>query len=141
MNAPHVGGLGGTYGGNPLACESALAVLELVEEGDLLQQADALGVKVRARFESWAKECEVIGEVRGMGPMLALELVKDRETKEPDADSAKAIVSFCMERGLLLLACGSFGNVIRTLMPLTISDDELERGLAIMEEAFKSVSK
>ncbi|MCF8067420.1 MAG: 4-aminobutyrate--2-oxoglutarate transaminase [Desulfobacterales bacterium] len=141
MNAPHVGGLGGTYGGNPVACESALAVLEMIEEGDLLQQAEKLGVKLRARFDSWAEECEVIGEVRGLGPMLALELVKDRETKEPDADSAKAVVSFCMERGLLLLACGSYGNVIRTLMPLTISDDELERGLAIMEEAFKSISK
>ena len=83
----------------------------------------------------------MIGDVRGLGPMLALELVKDRETKEPAAKEAKALVQFCYEKGLILLSCGNFGNVIRTLMPLVIDDDQLERGLAVMEEGLSSVRK
>ena len=84
---------------------------------------------------------QIIGEVRGMGPMLAMELVKDRETKEPATDEAKALVKFCYEKGLIILACGNFGNIIRTLMPLVITDEQLERGLAIMEEGLSSLSK
>ncbi|NLI82938.1 MAG: 4-aminobutyrate--2-oxoglutarate transaminase [Deltaproteobacteria bacterium] len=134
MDAPQVGGLGGTYGGNPVCCRAALAVLEVFQEEKLLEKAESLGRKLRDRFTQWQKEYAIIGDVRGMGPMLGLELVRDRVTKEPAADEAKALVKFCYERGLILLSCGNFSNVIRTLMPLVITDEQLERGLSIMEE-------
>jgi len=141
MDAVHPSGVGGTYGGNPVACRAALAVLDIIEEENLLQRSEALGKKLRERLDTLQKEYELIGDVRGMGPMLALELVKDRETKEPAAEEAKALVKFCFDKGLILLSCGNFGNVIRTLMPLIIEDDQLERGLAIMEEGFAALSK
>jgi len=141
MNAPQVGGLGGTYGGNPVCCSAALAVIEIFEEENLLAKAQALGDKLRQRFEAMQKRLEIIGDVRGLGPMLALELVKDRVSKKPAADVAKALVKFCYERGLLILSCGNFSNVIRTLMPLVITDDQLERGLAILEEGLTTLSK
>lgn len=141
MNSPQVGGLGGTYGGNPVCCAAALAVLEIFEEENLLERAERLGVKVRARFDDFHKRFELVGEVRGLGPMLALELVRDRETKEPAAAEAKALVKFCYERGLVILSCGNLGNVIRALMPFVITDEQVERGLAIMEEGLASLSK
>ena len=88
-----------------------------------------------------SKRLEIIGDVRGLGPMLALELVKDRETKEPAADLAKALVKFCYEKGLVILSCGNYSNVIRTLMPLVITDEQLERGLAILEEGLTVLSR
>jgi len=141
MEVVHPFGLGGTYGGNPVACRAGLAVMEIFEEENLLQTAETLGKKLKKRFDAFQKEYELIGEVRGMGPMLALELVKDRETKDPATDEAKALVKFCFEKGLIILACGNFGNVIRTLMPLVITDEHLDRGLAIMEEGLSSLSK
>jgi 4-aminobutyrate aminotransferase/(S)-3-amino-2-methylpropionate transaminase len=141
MNAPQVGGLGGTYGGNPVCCRAALAVLDVFEEEKLLAKAESLGKKLRKRFEDLQGRFEIIGDVRGKGPMLALELVKDRETKEPAAAETKALVKYCYERGLVILSCGNFGNVIRTLMPLVITDEQLERGLAIMEEGLDALSK
>jgi len=140
MEVVHPFGLGGTYGGNPVACRAGLAVMEIFEEENLLQTAETLGKKLKKRFDAFQKEYELIGDVRGMGPMLALELVKDRETKEPATDEAKALVKFCFEKGLILLSCGNFGNVIRTLMPLVITDELLDRGLAIMEEGLTSLS-
>ena len=141
MDAPHVGGLGGTYGGNPVSCRAALAVLEVIDEENLLQKAKELGQKLNARFDSWKQKYEIIGDVRGKGPMLALELVKDRESKTPAADEAKALVKSCYEKGLILISCGNFGNVIRTLMPIVITDEQLEKGLAIMEEGFAGLSE
>ena len=141
LDEPHVGGLGGTYGGNPVCCQAALAVLDAFEEENLLQEADVLGKRLKDHFDALKKRFEIIGDVRGKGPMLALELVKDRETKEPAADEAKALVKLCYEKGLILLSCGNFSNVIRTLMPLVITDEQLERGLAIMEDGFESISK
>jgi 4-aminobutyrate aminotransferase / (S)-3-amino-2-methylpropionate transaminase / 5-aminovalerate transaminase len=141
MDAPQVGGLGGTYGGNPICCQAALAVLDVFEEEQLLARAESLGGKLKQRFESFQDRFEIIGEVRGKGPMLALELVKDRETREPAADQAKALVKYCYEKGLIILSCGNFGNVIRTLMPLVITDEQLERGLAIMEEGLGALTR
>jgi 4-aminobutyrate aminotransferase/(S)-3-amino-2-methylpropionate transaminase len=141
MNAPQVGGLGGTYGGNPVCCRAALAVLEIFEEERLIERARILGEKLRERFEAMQKRLEIIGDVRGLGPMLALELVKDRENKEPAADAAKALVKFCYEKGLVVLSCGNFSNVIRTLMPLVITDEQLDRGLAILEEGLTVLSR
>lgn len=141
MNVPHAGGLGGTYGGNPVSCAAALAVLEILVEDDLLSKARALGEVLITRFNKLQEQFEIIGDVRGKGPMLGMELVKDRETKEPAADDAKKLVQLCYEKGLIILSCGNFGNVIRTLMPFVITDDELERGLAILEESFHELER
>ncbi|HDZ24859.1 MAG TPA: aminotransferase class III-fold pyridoxal phosphate-dependent enzyme, partial [Desulfobacteraceae bacterium] len=133
-----VGGLGGTYGGNPVCCRAALAVLKIFESENLLNRAEVLGKNLRERLQSWNRQYEIVGDVRGLGPMLAMELVKDRETKEPATDAAKGLVKFCYEKGLIVLSCGNFGNVIRLLMPLVISDEHLERGLAILEQGLSS---
>ena len=140
MDAPQVGGTGGTYGGNPLSCRAALAVLDAFEEEKLLEKGQRLGETLKNRFLAWNKQYEIIGEERGLGPMRALELVTDRETKAPATAQAKALVKFCVDKGLLLLSCGTHGNVIRTLMPLVITDEQLERGLAIMEEGLREIS-
>jgi len=140
LDAPQVGGLGGTYGGNPVSCAAALAAVGELES-HVLAEGQALGEKVRARFDAWQERFPLIGDVRGLGPMLALELVLDRKTKEPAPDKTKEMVARCRENGLMLLACGNFGNVIRTLMPLVTTAAELEKGLEIMEEALAFVSK
>lgn len=141
MNRPHVGGLGGTYGGNPLACNAALAVLDIFLKDGLLEKADELGVKLLARFREMQERHGIIGEIRGKGPMLALELVRDRETREPAGNEAKKLTRLCYEKGLLLLSCGNHGNVIRVLMPLVITDEQLERGLAILDECFSDLGR
>jgi 4-aminobutyrate aminotransferase/(S)-3-amino-2-methylpropionate transaminase len=140
LDAPQVGGLGGTYGGNPVACAAALAALSVIDQENLYARSEELGQKVRAVFEDWQRKYQVIGEVRGLGSMLALELVKDRETREPAADEAKGLVKFAYERGLVLLSCGNYGNVVRILMPLVIDDESLEKGLAIMEEGLAAIA-
>jgi 4-aminobutyrate aminotransferase-like enzyme len=129
MDAVHPGGLGGTFSGNPLSCAAALAVLDIVTEPGFLEAAQALGAKLRARLEDIAARRPEIGEVRGLGPMLAFEF------EEQTPDRAKQVVATAFERGLILLSCGLRGNVIRLLPPLTISDAELEDGLAILEDA------
>jgi 4-aminobutyrate aminotransferase/(S)-3-amino-2-methylpropionate transaminase len=141
MNASHVGGLGSTYGGNPLSCRAALAVLEILTEDGLLQTGVALGEKLEARFQSMQQRFELIGEIRGKGPMLALELVRDRKTREPAGDEAKKLVQLCYQKGLVIISCGNYGNVLRVLMPLVITDAELERGLSILEESFQELTQ
>ena len=140
MDSVHTGGLGGTFAGNPLACRAALAVLEVIEEEKILQRSEELGRRVRAELMTLYGKYQIIGEVRGLGPMLALELVKDRASKKPAADEAKKLTAFCREHGLIILDCGTLGNNIRTLMPLTITPDQLARGLAILEEGLKDIS-
>jgi 4-aminobutyrate aminotransferase / (S)-3-amino-2-methylpropionate transaminase / 5-aminovalerate transaminase len=129
MDAVHTGGLGGTFGGNPLSCAAAVAVLDAVAEPGFLEQATALGETVRARLEAIAARHEAVGEVRGLGPMLAFELA------EQAPEQASAIVAAAFERGLLLLSCGMYGNVIRLLAPLTIDAAELEEGLRLLEDS------
>jgi len=141
MDSVHAGGIGGTYGGNPVCCSAALAVLDVFETEHLLQKSRELGLKLRSRLDAFKDHYEIIGDVRGIGPMLAMELVKDRESKLPAADEAKALVGACREKGLLLLSCGSYGNVVRLLMPLVITDEQLERGLSIMEEGLAGLTK
>ena len=135
MDAPHAGGLGGTFGGNPVACAAALAVLDEVASDDFRAHAAELGTLIRKSLEDLATRVDQVGEVRGIGPMLALELVTDRESKEPAADLAKRTTEAARDRGLILLSCGTLGNVIRILVPLVISDDDLARGLEILEES------
>lgn len=140
MDSVHPGGLGGTYGGNPLACRAALAVLEIIEEEGFLARAEELGRRVRSELTRLSDKYQVIGEVRGLGAMLAIELVKDRASKKPAADEAKKLTAFCREHGLIILDCGTLGNNIRTLMPLTITKDQLAKGLTILEEGLKHIS-
>jgi 4-aminobutyrate aminotransferase/(S)-3-amino-2-methylpropionate transaminase len=132
MDAPHSGGLGGTFAGNPIACRAGLAVLGLLGS-PMLDKAVALGNKVKASFIDMQRSFEIIGDVRGLGPMVGLELVKSRHTKEPAADEARELVRRCQEKGLILLSCGVYHNVIRTLIPFAITDDELQRGLRILK--------
>ncbi len=141
MDAPHPGGLGGTYSGNPLSCKAALAVLEILFEDKLLERSKELGEILFQRFSELQNSFEIIGDVRGKGPMLALELVKDRETKEPATEETKKLTQLCYEKGLVLLSCGNFGNVIRTLMPFVITDEQLDKGLSILEESLRELTK
>ncbi len=129
MDSVPAGGLGGTFGGNPLSCAAAVAVLDAVADPEFLAQATALGATMRARLEQLAAKHPSIGEVRGLGPMLAFELA------EQSPDQAAAIVAAAFERNLLLLACGMYGNVIRLLAPLTIEQEELDEGLSVLEDA------
>ncbi|HYH38687.1 MAG TPA: 4-aminobutyrate--2-oxoglutarate transaminase [Azospirillum sp.] len=141
MDAPVVGGLGGTYAGNPLATTAALAVLDVIEEEKLVERSVALGKRITDRFEAMAKRntLNVIGDVRGLGAMVAMELVKDRTTKEPAAELTKALVMKAADKGLVLLSCGTYGNVIRILVPLTASDALVDEGLDIIETALEEL--
>ena len=138
MDTVHVGGLGGTYGGNPLACAAALAVMEVMDREHLSDRAVAVGDIVRSRFHRMEGRFAVIGDVRGLGAMMALELVKDRTTKEPDKDRTSRVQAEALKRGLLVLTAGTFGNVVRVLVPLTVDDATLEEGLAVLEQAFEA---
>jgi 4-aminobutyrate aminotransferase/(S)-3-amino-2-methylpropionate transaminase len=140
MDRPVAGGLGGTYAGNPVACAAALEAVRLLEEGTLLERARAIGETTRRRFRAMADRHRIIGDVRGVGAMNALELVKDRATRQPAKDEAGAVLKYCYEHGLLTITAGTYGNVLRTLMPLTISDEELEEGLDILESALAAVA-
>jgi len=140
MDAPADSAIGGTYVGNPVAQAAALAVLDVFEEEGVCDRAAQIGETIRARMESWQERWPEIGDVRGLGAMLAIELVKDPATKEPDADRATAIVEAAAERGLLLLKSGIYSNCIRVLAPLVLSDAELEEALGVWEEALEASS-
>jgi len=130
MDAPHPGGLGGTFGGNPVSCAAACAVLDALAEPGFRERAETVGRLIRGRLEALAEKHREIGEVRGLGPMLAIEIA------EKSGEATKAVTTKARENGLLLLSCGLYGNVIRLLPPLTATDAELERGLDILEQAF-----
>ena len=137
MEAPHVGGLGGTYGGNPLGCAAALAVIEELESTDLLQRAEKLGQTIRARLEPLAEELALVGEVRGLGPMIGVELVSDKTTKEPAKLAAAAVVKRCHDNGVLIMKCGTHDNVVRLMPPLVIGEEDLDSGLDVLAEALR----
>lgn len=139
MDAADVGELGGTYSGSPLGCRAALAVLEIIESENLNERAETIGKTVRNKMQQLAERFECIGDIRGLGAMCAMEIVKDRNHKTPDKEGVAKIVKAAGERGLLLLSAGLYGNVIRLLMPLTITDDQLAEGLDILEAAFAAV--
>ena len=140
MDAPAPGGLGGTYAGNPVACAAGLAVLDVMRDERLPERAARIGSILEERMESWASEYELVGDVRVMGAMAGLELVRNRGTKEPaDAETAR-IITQARENGLLLLRSGVHHNVIRTLMPLSIPDDQLTEGLDILGSALAGVA-
>jgi 4-aminobutyrate aminotransferase-like enzyme len=140
MDAPDPGGLGGTYGGNPLACAAALAVLDVFEETGLLERAGAVGATLFERFEALRSEHDVIAEVRGLGAMVAAELIAPGEDGvRRGARQVERIIDEARRRGLLLLKAGRDGNVVRVLVPLTVEDDELGRAFEILGEAFATV--
>lgn len=142
MDAPVAGGLGGTYAGSPLACAAGLAVLEAIEEEKLIDRANAIGDRITGRFKTMAQRNSLscIGDIRNLGAMIALELVKDRATKEPAADLTKALVQKAADKGLILLSCGTYGNVIRILVPLTASDALIDEGLDVIETALEELT-
>ncbi|MFM7706653.1 MAG: 4-aminobutyrate--2-oxoglutarate transaminase [Gammaproteobacteria bacterium] len=140
MDAPPAGGLGGTYAGSPLGCAAGLAVLDVIESEDLCARAERQGTVLRARLEDLRSRWSCIGDVRGLGAMVAMELVHDRRADAPDAELTRALVQAAGRRGLVLLSCGVHGNVIRFLAPLTMPDAELAEGLAILEAALEDVA-
>lgn len=140
MDAPGDGGIGGTFGGNPVACAAALAVFGAFEKDSLFEKAESLGAALKDQLQKWKEKFSFIGDVRGMGPMQALEFVKDRKTKEPDADRTKKLMKFCHENGVVIMSAGSNGNVIRFLIPLTIEKADLLEGFQVVERGLKEVS-
>jgi len=140
MDKAHVGGIGGTFGGNPLACAAAIEVLKLIERDGLLARADAIGRAVGQRGAIWQREIGLVGDVRGLGAMQAIELVKDRAIREPAADETLAVVKYCVEHGLLTMRAGLYANCIRLLMPLVIGDDQLQEGLDVLEAGLRAVN-
>jgi 4-aminobutyrate aminotransferase/(S)-3-amino-2-methylpropionate transaminase len=141
MDSVHVGGLGGTYGGNPVAAAAALAVLDKIDREGLIERARAVGETVMARFHSWQGSVDQIGDVRGRGAMCAMELVSDHGTKEPlDAEAMSAIARRCLEEGVIVITAGTYGNVLRLLPPLNIEQELLEDGLDVLERALTSAA-
>ncbi len=135
VDAAHDGAIGGTYVGNPVAQAAALAVLDVIDEEGLVERADEIGATMRTRMHAWQERFDAIGDVRGLGAMLAIELVRDRATKEPAPELAQAVIDAATERGLLLLKAGVYSNCIRVLCPLVITDAELDEALVVWEEA------
>jgi 4-aminobutyrate aminotransferase/(S)-3-amino-2-methylpropionate transaminase len=135
MDGAHAGAIGGTYIGNPVAQAAALAVLDVFEEENLVARAEVVGRRIREQMLSWQSLWPRIGDVRGLGAMLAIELVRDPATKEPAPELAAATIDAALARGLILLKAGLYGNCIRVLCPLTIEDAVLDEALAVWEEA------
>jgi 4-aminobutyrate aminotransferase/(S)-3-amino-2-methylpropionate transaminase len=139
MDAPAPGGLGGTFAGNPLACSAALAVLELFETEKLLTRANELGDRFLRRAREWQRRWPIVGDVRGLGGMQAIELVKSKETKTPATDETKQITQYCYEHGLITITAGSYSNVIRVLVPLVATNEQMDEGLDVLESALAAV--
>ncbi len=138
MDAPGDSAIGGTYVGNPVAQAAALAVLDVIEEEGLIERAAEIGERMRGRMLAWQERFDALGDVRGLGAMLAIELVHDRATKEPAPELASAVAEAALERGLLLMKSGIYGNCIRVLVPLVISDAELDEALSVWEQAMEA---
>ncbi len=141
MDVPGSGQLGGTFGGNPLACEAALAVLETIEKENLCARANVLGERFRKRAAKWQTRWELIGDIRGLGAMQALELVRSKATREPADDETKQVAQYCYEHGLVLITAGSYSNVIRLLMPLVVTDAQMDEAMDVLEAALSHVTE
>jgi len=139
MDKVHIGGIGGTYGGNPLACVAALEVMNQFQDGDLLERSKKIGAQIRTLGETWQREIPKVGDVRGLGGMMAIEFVKDRTTREPDPDAVAKISSYCLQHGVITMRAGLYTNCVRLLMPLVITDEQLQEGLAVLDAAVRSV--
>jgi 4-aminobutyrate aminotransferase/(S)-3-amino-2-methylpropionate transaminase len=140
MESAQVGGLGGTYGGNPLACAAAIAVIDAMEAERIPARAARAGSRIAERFRTWMRQYPCIGDVRGLGAMVAMELVADRDSKTPDKALTTRLIAAALERGLILLSSGTFGNTIRVLAPLTADDAILDEGLDVLGAALEAVA-
>ena len=141
MDAPGVGGLGGTFGGNPLSCVAALAAIETIEKEGLLTRSSEIGKRFEERARAWQKKWELIGEVRGLGGMCAIELVRDARTKEPADTETKELSKYCYEHGLINITAGTYGNVMRILVPLVVTDAQFDEGMDVLEAGLASVAE
>src|SRR5262245_50346748 len=141
LDAAQPGGLGGTYGGSSVACAAALAVLQVVQREGIAEKGARIGERIRSRFSSWQQRTPEIGDVRGLGAMVAMELVKDRKSKAPHKELTGKLQAESLKRGVILLSAGTLGNVIRVLVPLTVEDAVLDEGLGVMEAALGAVVK
>jgi 4-aminobutyrate aminotransferase / (S)-3-amino-2-methylpropionate transaminase / 5-aminovalerate transaminase len=139
MDAPGVGGLGGTFGGNPLACAAAAAAIETIERDGLCARAEKIGQRFAARVREWRERFPLVGDERGLGAMRAVEFVRSPETREPATEETEQITRYCYRHGLILLSAGTYGNVVRLLVPLVVTDEQLDEGLDILEAAVASV--
>jgi 4-aminobutyrate aminotransferase / (S)-3-amino-2-methylpropionate transaminase / 5-aminovalerate transaminase len=140
MDAVHVGGLGGTFGGNPIACAAALEMIDIVEQDGLVERAERIGGVLMEALRELQGRYDVIGEVRGLGAMVAMELVDDPETKHPAKAAASAVIEECWKQGLITLKAGTYDNVVRLLVPLTIQEDLVEEGLGILDKALATAT-
>jgi 4-aminobutyrate aminotransferase/(S)-3-amino-2-methylpropionate transaminase len=140
MDAACVGGLGGTFGGNPMSCEAALAAIETIEREDLCARAVRVGERFAQRARDWQRRWPLIGDVRGLGAMRAIELVRP-ESREPAPDETSEVVHYCYEHGLVVMSAGSYGNVVRLLAPLVITDAQLDEGLEVLEAALAAAAE
>jgi 4-aminobutyrate aminotransferase / (S)-3-amino-2-methylpropionate transaminase / 5-aminovalerate transaminase len=139
MDGPGPGGLGGTFAGNPLSCAAALATIDLFEKTNLLARANELGEHFQRRAREWQSRWPIVGDVRGLGGMQAIELVKSQETKTPATDETKQITQYCYEHGLITITAGSYSNVIRVLVPLVATNEQMDEGLDVLESALAAV--
>ena len=141
MDAPGVGSLGGTFCGHPLSCAAALAAIETIEKENLLSRSVAIGRRFEERARAWQKKWSLIGELRGLGGMCAMELVRDTSTREPADAETKQVARFCYEHGLITITAGTFNNVIRILVPLVVTDEQFDEGLGVIESALAAVAE
>jgi 4-aminobutyrate aminotransferase / (S)-3-amino-2-methylpropionate transaminase / 5-aminovalerate transaminase len=141
MDAPITGGLGSTFAGNPLSCVAALAAIETIEKEGLLARSTAIGKRFEERARSWQKKWALIGEVRGLGGMCAIELVRNTQTREPADTETKELAHYCYEHGLITITAGTYNNIMRILVPLVISDEQLEEALGVLEAGIASVAE
>jgi len=139
MDAVHLGGIGGTYGGNPLACAAAIEVMNQFQDGDLLARAQQIGAQIGERGQTWLRDVPAVGDVRGLGSMMAIEFVKDRETRVPDPDAVAKVSAYCLQHGVITMRAGLYTNCIRLLMPLVITDEQLQEGLDVLDAAIRSL--
>ena len=139
MDAPNVGGLGSTFAGHPLACVAALAAIETIEKEGLLARSTALGQQFAERARNWQKKWPLIGEVRTLGGMCAIELVRNTETREPADTETKEIAQYCYQHGVITITAGTYNNVMRILVPLVVTEGQFDEGLDVLEAALASV--
>jgi len=141
MDAPGVGGLGSTFAGNPLSCVAALAAIETIEKEGLLARSTAIGKRFEERARGWQKKWALVGDVRGLGAMCAIELVRNANTREPADTETKEIARYCYEHGLITITAGTYNNIMRILAPLAVSDEQVDEGLDVIEAALASVAE
>jgi len=139
MDSPGPGGLGGTFGGNPVACAAALEVIRIIDSHDVSRRSANIGKLIESFTRTWPERFPLIGDMRGLGAMRAIELVRDRVTKEPAEAETKKILAACHRRGLIVISAGTFGNVIRLLVPLTVTDEQLQEGLQVLDDVLREV--